>query len=228
MKSLILSFSLAGIAIAPTTLYADGPTQHIISNAAVTQGTTATSVMDGRLQEAAQDYASYAPVPRIGFYDAALPADADEYKTLDGFGVLLVTLVSQDKGELPPKRVYVMLGAKQVELHLFRSMLTSNDAAPDVQRVLGNYRWDGIYCYPVYLSQQAQELRLDFAKNRDGFVLARYDHDAEALPETLRSVNVVPPHGETPDAAAFMRIVQREYPGLIEKMTGADNPAPGK
>ena len=223
MKPLVLSFGLVCAVATSAALCADAPAQHVVSGITNSQGPVATTAMDGRLEEAAQEYAAYAPVPRIGLYDSALPADADEYKALDGFGVLLVTLVSQDKEELPPKHVYATVGDRQVELHLYKSMLTSTDSMPDVQRVLGKYRWDGIYYYPVYLLVQAQELLLDFAKNRDGFVLTRYE--GEALPEVLRAVGNTPPHGSAPASPAFLKIVQREYPGLVERMDGANTPS---
>src|SRR5262245_28898763 len=82
-----------------------------------------TEEMNRRVEEAVIQYQRYAPVPRIGFYDVAHPADSQEYLDLGGNAVMLLTVLVQDKAELPLKRVYIEVAGEEVELQLIALVL---------------------------------------------------------------------------------------------------------
>src|SRR6185369_17687162 len=75
-----------------------------------------------RVREAAVEYQAYAPVPRAGFDDYAFPADKREARSMQGYGLMLVTAFSQEPDELPLKRVYVELDGKSIDLRLLRAV----------------------------------------------------------------------------------------------------------
>src|SRR2546427_5857251 len=63
--------------------------------------------IDRRLTDDANEYRALRRVERYGLMDLAYPRDSLDQPAFKDFGVLLLTLVSQDNAELPPKRVYL-------------------------------------------------------------------------------------------------------------------------
>jgi hypothetical protein len=49
--------------------------KHLVTPETWSTGPVSTSEMNRRIKEAAVDYREYAPIPRIGFYDIAHPAN---------------------------------------------------------------------------------------------------------------------------------------------------------
>src|SRR5256886_9523486 len=80
---------------------------HVESDAGWSHGSVSNGALDARLAAAARQYRSYAPVPRIAFFDLAYPKDSTEAAAMNGYAVLVVTAVVQDSTELPLPRVYV-------------------------------------------------------------------------------------------------------------------------
>src|SRR5262245_40478721 len=70
--------------------------------------------MNGRISDAAEQYKQYAPIPRIAFYDVGYPKNSEEFNTLNGYAILLISALSQNPDELPLKRAYVSASGKQV------------------------------------------------------------------------------------------------------------------
>src|SRR5438094_611315 len=79
-------------------------------------GPVNNAALDGRLSQAAAQYRSYAPVPRIAFYDIAFPKDCGELAATDQQAVLVVTAVVQDSTELPPASIYLRSGSTDTKL----------------------------------------------------------------------------------------------------------------
>ncbi len=177
-------------------------------------GPVSPATMSTRIARAAFTYERYSPVPRIALYDIAYPANATEFAELDGYAIMLVSVISQDAGELPPKRVYVKGGLAAVVLTLVSSVLSPSVEDPIVGKVFGQNRWDGLYLLPISLVSEAQELLLDFAKNREGFVVAKFSNMNR---EPLSTLPRTPPTGARPSEDALVRIVGREYRGFIAK-----------
>lgn len=218
---LLLSVVLA----LPIAAAGDNPL-HLVTPTTVANKPTGLGALDAQVKDAAGEYAQYAPVPRAAFLDSALPADADEYASLQGYGVLVITAVSQQKDELPLKRVYARISGKEVQLRLFKGAFAAVSGDEDVKRVLGKYRWDGVYYYPIYLIFDAKDLLLDFSKGRDGFVLTRYHSGDVQPPPGMKVEDITAPIVEQPPADAFLRIVGREYPGLMEQLDKETNASP--
>lgn len=225
MKLPVFLLLLVGTMLAFPVL-ADDPPLHLVDPVTMVHKPTTLTTLDNQVKQAAIEYAQYAPVPRGAFQDSALPQDAAEYADLQGYGVLVITAVSQQKDELPLKRVYARISGKEVELKLFKAAFAPINDDADVQRVFGKYRWDGVYYYPIYYIFNAQDLRVDFAKDRDGFVLTRYHAGDMNPPQGMKATQVSAPPVEQPHADAFLKIVTREYPGLIERLDKEANENP--
>jgi len=189
---------------------------HLMKPGSRVQQPVTPETINRRIEQAAAQYISYISVPRATFHDFAYPADEKEYAALDGFGVMLVSVFSQDRDEIPPKRIFARVGDSEITLHLFTSVFVKESGSDMVKKVLGPNRWDGLYYYPVYLTLQAKELVMDFAKNRTGFVMAQLaDKDRAAL--DFLKTPILPPKGDKPPKEAITKLVAREYPGFVIK-----------
>ena len=185
---------------------------HLIGPGTVAKQPVSPQVIEGRIAGAAIQYQAYSPVPRIALFDIAFPANAEEYGSLAGYGVVVVSVVTQAADELPPSRVYVRVGNKDVELKLLSSVRSGVAASDISSKVFGVHHWDGLYLFPVYLRLQGQALMMDFAKNRSGFVLGKFD---VPTPEFMARLPVAPPLSDMPPEAALIALVVREYPGFL-------------
>lgn len=188
---------------------------HLIKPGSWVQQPVTSEIINRRIEQATAQYVSYGSVPRAAFHDIAYPADEKEYAALDGFGVMLVSVFSQNAEEIPPKRIFARVGNSEITLHLFTSAFVKDSGGSAlVRKVLGPNRWDGLYYYPVYLTRQAEEIVLDFAKNRTGFVMAQFaDADRAALDHLKTPIQR--PKRDQPPIEALTKLVAREYPGFI-------------
>ncbi|HTU02259.1 MAG TPA: hypothetical protein VMG58_10605 [Candidatus Sulfotelmatobacter sp.] len=170
--------------------------------------------MRQRIERLAVEYAGYAPIPRVALFDIAYPADAAEYAAVDGYGVLLVSLLTQVPEELPPERVYVYQQGSVVELPLLSAAFSTEPGRTVVGAVLGPHRWEGLYLLPVYLVQAGAELLVDFPINRQGFVLSRF---TERNRVAIRHLPTTQPTAARPPAEALLHLISRAYPGFLAK-----------
>ena len=213
MKRILLLVFLY-LAVLSVAVSAEDRTVHLVKPGSWVQQPVTPKVINSRIEQAAARYVSYGSVPRATFHDIAYPADEKEYAALDGFGVMLVTVFTQNRAEIPPKRIFLRVGNSEVQLHLFTSVFTKDSGSALVKKVFGTNRWDGLYYYPVYLTLEAQEIVLDFAKDRKDFVMARFaDKDSDAL--AYLKIPIRRPKRNKPSVEALTKLVAREYPGFI-------------
>ena len=210
----ILVFVFLYLAVLSVAAFAEDRMAHFVDPGSWVRQPVTPEIINSRIEQAAAEYVSYAPVPRASFHDIAYPADEKEYAELDGFGVMLVTVFSQNRDEIPPKRIFLRIDNSEVQLSLFTSVFTKDSGSSLVKKVLGTNRWDGLYYYPVYLTLQAQELVIDFAKNRTGFVMARFADSHRAALAYLKTP-IQRPKEDKPPVEALSKLVAREYPGFI-------------
>ncbi len=178
--------------------------------------------MDERITESALRYRKHGAVAaRAGFHDIAFPKDSKEFHRLNGYGLLVVTAISQDSSELPLSRVYVQGEDGQEVLQRLFS-ISSAVEPPDgaVAQVFGPFRADAMYLFPVHWKFKDSKLLTDFAQNRRGFQLATFP---ERIPSALKALpkekpTSIPPleeirqfaHREYPDLGHFLVEMQRE------------------
>lgn len=212
MPRILICALLVGMLSLGTAL-GEPATTHETASEPTSHGPTGLEAMNQRFEDTAQEYAGR-DVPRVAFSDIAYPLDPAEFKAMDGFGVIWIAVASQRKDELPLKRVYAVVNGKQVDLQLAVGAFAKDGGSPLVQKTLGPYRWDGLYYYPAYLSAEAQQLVIDFAKNRSGFVMLDMQKDPQTLPDYLKAPITHPAKGKPP-AGAATALVTREYPGYF-------------
>lgn len=168
-----------------------------------------------RIEEAAVKYQTYAPVPRIVLYDIGYPRDAGEYASLEGYAVILITALSQERGELPLRRVYLSADGKEVELKLLKLVLSEQPANGDVtSKTFGPYRADALYLLPLQLRARPGDLLADFTSNRTGMKVADF---AAPLPDDVQGFDLKPPAGAAPPPGVLEQFIRREYPSFFKE-----------
>lgn len=170
--------------------------------------------MNKQITDAAEQYKEYAPIPRIAFYDLAYPKDKAEFARLNGYGLLLISTSSQDENELPLKRVYVVENGKEIALKAFNeTLIKETNAKSQIAKTFGLFRADSIFLFPIYLNSPSTELRIDFAKNRDGMRIASFDG---IWPVELSGLNGIKPVESKTIDAHLKLFMKREYPGYFK------------
>lgn len=167
-----------------------------------------------RIEEAAVKYQARAPIPRVVFYDIAYPRDAREYASLDGHGVILLTALSQERGELPLRKVYFPLDGKEVELRLLKLVLSEQAPGDISAKTFGPYRADALYLLPLYLRARPDYLLADFAAGRTAMKVADF---SLPLSDEVQALGIKPPAGAGPSAAALEQFIRREYPSFFKE-----------
>lgn len=170
--------------------------------------------MNKQIAKAAEKYKEYAPIPRIAFYDIAYPKDKSEFVQLNGHGLMLISTSTQDQNELPLKRVYIVSDGAEIELKVLeRTFIKEADPASRIAKTFSLFREDSIFIFPIYLNSQSAELKIDFAKNRNGMKVAAFDGK---LPPELSGLNGrKPDEGKSFDAPLVV-LMKREYPGYFK------------
>src|SRR6266581_7514868 len=185
---------------------------HLESDAGWSHGPVSNAALDARLAAAALQYRSYAPVPRIAFFDLAYPKDSTEAAAMHGYAVLVVTAVVQDSTELPLPHVYVRSVNGDRELPLVARVASWLPASDTIVRpTFGRFRPDASYLLPVAARASQGDLLVDFATHRQGF---RLIHFAGDVPEPVRRLRFTGSSAEQPAASTVWAMVQREYPDL--------------
>jgi hypothetical protein len=183
--------------------------EHVESPGSLTYTALTEDKVLSKLVDTAREFAQNAPLPRVAFSDLTYPRDRNEYELLDGWGLMTITVVSQLAEELPLARVYLRNGTRGIELNRITERLVTLEEPIEVVEVLGSYRYDAVYEFPMFIRAANVELVLDFAANRTGFVLKTYPvtQDPYELP-------LEPPTAEHPRRSAVTAIIEREIPLL--------------
>src|SRR6266487_1956348 len=148
---------------------------HLETDAGWSHGAVSNAALDARLAAAALQYRSYAPVPRIAFFDLAYPKDSTEAAAMHGYAVLVVTAVVQDSTELPLPHVYVRSVNGDRELPLVARVASWLPASDTIVRpTFGRFRLDASYLLPVAARASQGDLLVDFATHRQGFRLIHF------------------------------------------------------
>ena len=168
--------------------------------------------MKQRIDEAATKSQAKGLIPRIVLYDIGYPRNGQESADLDSQAVLLLTVLTHDKAELPLQRVYVMLDGKQIELRQFKLVLSQQEPTNNSgAKTFGPYRMDALYLLPMYLRTKQSDLVVDFAKTRVGMKVGAF---GTPLPPGVPSLPMKIPTG-LDIQNALDRFVKREFPSFF-------------
>jgi hypothetical protein len=215
MDIMYRTIALLGMLALTTPLNAaDDPPVHVTRGGAWAKQPTLPESMAKRVETAAAEYEQNAPVPRMAFFDIAYPSSDAELKAMGGYGVILVTILTQDAHELPPARVYGSVDGSDTAFQLVTSSIASTSQSALVTKVLGKNRWDGLFLFPVQLARDGAQLAIDFATHRKGFVLGRFSSaDQQRLPYSRLALDLTAI--EAPPSEVVMELVSREFPGFV-------------
>jgi hypothetical protein len=168
--------------------------------------------MKQRIEEAAVQYARYAPVPRLVLYDIGYPNGEKEYVSLDGNAVILLTALSQEREELPLPKVSASCGGKETGFKLLKVVLAELPTDTATAKTFGRFRADALYLLPISLRVQNCDLLVDFQKNRLAFKVATF---GTPLPADVNNLTQIKPSGAGPSESALEAFIRREYPSFF-------------
>lgn len=175
---------------------------------------TPPATMNDRVEQAANQFEMGGAVPRVVLFDMAYPGNDTELAAMKGYGVMLVTALSQDASELPPARVYLNIHGKQLTLKRLTGALSTVPDDETAAEILGKHRWDGLYLFPVYAVHDGNSAAIDFAANRKGFEFAKFTNALQAQLGYAHPVRRAP-RVKAPPEAALRKLVQRDFPGFL-------------
>jgi hypothetical protein len=168
---------------------------------------TSANLMTERIKKGAEEYEKYAPVPRIALMDYAFGADLDEFKALNGYGVLYIASLNQDTTEYPLKRVYFKINGSIIELQKIGEVKV--EVTDDViKKTFGKNRVDYYYLIPYKETQMESEIIIDWTNNRKDFVLGKFP-DGNKL-DYLNGKHL-PPDKKTINTDLLNTFLDREY-----------------
>ncbi len=180
----------------------------------VSQNPVTSAEMTERLEKSAIKTAKSAPkgAARGSSVDFTWPSDAAEYRALAKHVLVLVSVVTQDKAELPLRRVYVTVNGQETELTRLSSQLSDVRKGSVTSTVLGPFREDGFYLAPAGAMMADGLLQADFAVRRNGFNLYKLPGTP---PDFIKAdSNPMPAKDAKPETPALKAMLQREYKGF--------------
>tara|TARA_Y100000588_G_C14041956_1_gene833265 strand:- start:186 stop:839 length:654 start_codon:yes stop_codon:yes gene_type:complete len=169
--------------------------------------------MQERLITTAEQFREIGPLARAIHHDIAYPRDAEEYAAMNGFGILWVTSHSQIEEELPPKNMRIVFGESGTIRLPPIFQLTTIEEDQVVSSVLGEHRSETIYLIPFYKEVEGAVLLVDYAVNRDDFVLGELESNFPTelgKPKSLYNNEL-----RYPDKTVVLSMLKREYPHAL-------------
>jgi hypothetical protein len=182
---------------------------HIVEKSKVIEQSASSQRMTEQLNQAAGMYVKIGKVARIGIYDFAFGSSIEEYKKLNSYGVIMITVQCHDKDELPLKDVYFKAGKKRYSLtFLFsKQVKTLGDAA---EKVFGKNRNHSFYLLPYMFTRTAGEVCVDWGKNRKGFIVAKFPAVMK-LDFITAKKDMIPDKKNSIDAETLGKFLEREF-----------------
>jgi hypothetical protein len=193
---------------APTA--SGAPIQSRIGDA-VTSRASHDAYIEARAQ-AAQDKGDDASA-RYRIFSISWSDEVDEYQRMARHVVMLLTVVTQKREELPLARVYVRAGGRDVTLRKIGSTRREYAAGNVAGKMFGRYREDAFYLVPGSALMRDGAVYADFSANRKEMGVVQ-------LPTTVGQERAKdfptdePPANSKPDADAFKAFMNRKYPGF--------------
>ena len=180
----------------------------------MSQNPVTSADMSERLEKSAVRTKQSAPngAARGSSVDFCWPSDLAEYRALQKQVLVLVSVVTQDKAELPLRRVYANIDGKEIELTKLSSQLSDVRKGSVTSSILGPYREDGFYLAPAGPMMSVGYLQADFAVHRNGFNLYKLPG---IPPDFIKAdSNPMPAADAKPETAALKAMLRREYRGF--------------
>lgn len=186
------------------------PIESRIADAVSSRASHDTSIQ-ARAQ-AAQDHGDEASA-RYRVFSISWSDDVDEYQRMARYAVMLLTVITQKREELPLARVYVRAGGRDVPLRKIGSTRSEYAAGNVVAKMFGRYREDAFYLAPGGAFMRDGAVFADLSANRKEMGVVQ-------LPTKVEQQRVKtfptddPPANAKPDADAFKTFMSKKYPGF--------------
>lgn len=153
------------------------------------------------------------PSARYRKFDIWWPDDVDEYRRMAHYAVMLLTVVTQKREELPLVRVYVRAGGRDLALRKIASMRSEYPAGSVVAKMFGRYREDAFYLAPGHAFMREGAVLADFTVNRKEMGVVKLPTSVGVERAKTFPADDPPTKGK-PEAATFKDFMGRSFPGF--------------
>ena len=206
MKYIIAQFILMTTSI---TCFAQEPPLHILGPGNSTNLKTSEHKIIEKILKSTKMYKNVEQlISRAGFSDIAFPKDIEEFRKMKGWAILLITTLTKDQNEHPTKRAYIEHNGKEIKVVLMKSASSEiSEDHPQILKTFGKYRMDALYLFPAFFASLEAYLKVDFAVNRDGFLIKHFpldSYDGYSLSSVRPSTDI--------DQKALKEFLDREFP----------------
>jgi hypothetical protein len=146
----------------------------------------------------------------IGMWEAKYADDAAEFDALAQNGIMLVTVISRKKEDLPLKRMYVVSPTgEQTTLRQLYNWDSTVDAKTLAYKIFGKFREDAFYLVPVASLLREGEVRGDFAAKNVSITFGQLP-----IPNKFDYHVADPKAGAAPEKMGVHDFIVRKFPGF--------------
>jgi hypothetical protein len=140
-----------------------------------------------------------------------------EFSALAKYTVFLIVVLTQKSEELPLKRVYIREKDREVALARLSGWRSELDGQSLAAQMFGRFREDGLYLVPMAPMLRDGQIRIDFAANRDGYVMMQFPSNvARDDIKTHPWLDAGDPAANAkPDLKELRAFIRRKYPGFL-------------
>jgi hypothetical protein len=138
--------------------------------------------------------------------DVVYPADTAEYQAVGKYALMVFSLFSNDRTELPLANVRVNGISLQCLDFIPRDVPPDSASA----KAFGEFRTDTLCVVPVDVARKGTDFKLDFTKNHKDVEVATSPFEE---PDFVKA-DSDPRSPPRPDPAVLQQFIDREYPGF--------------
>ncbi len=153
------------------------------------------------------------PVARYRKFNIWWPRTRGEYARMARYTVMLLTVVTQKREELPLARVYIRAGGHDVLLRKIASQRSEYDANNVAGKMFGHYREDAFYLVPGAALMRDGVVLADFSANRKGMGVVKLPTAVGQKRARQFPAGDPSPKGK-PDPETLKALMLRNFPGF--------------
>ncbi len=175
----------------------------------VEQKQASTESMSNWLKQAAMEYQNKEDqISRNVFFNLAFPIDLEEYRAVQGMGVMYCVAITKKKEELPIKNIRFSSNSDKFELSLLIAKQTVPVNDEVTRDVFGQYREDYYIAFPYELTKYYGKILCDWNSGKTDFQIAKIPLRVEL--DYLENASSVPKRQLDEDK--FMDFFTRQFP----------------
>jgi hypothetical protein len=171
--------------------------------------------MEQRLERAAAAVVeSNASLDPVGTCDISYPRNQNEYRALDGNGVIYITMLTKDRTKLPIQRVSIVSDGKMNLLTPIHTILTDQTGSQTLPvKAFGPYRTDILCLFPVSLRLKPGSVIVDLSGNAGRFNVMTF---SATVPPFIKEIMTESIPGKGPSEQILAQLIREQIEGVLD------------